>query len=97
MPQGHNWVKRSENRRGAAFYCVNCGISSVEVKPVGTTPATIIGMQVLRDPVLEYQSDGLLKVIACRETLFVARSDGVFERCDDGVFRELEFRRAGSS
>lgn len=68
---------------------------------VATTPIPIVAMCVHRDLLLESlgQPGGGQRFteICIRERLFVATTEGVFERDEDGVFRQCRFEKADPS
>lgn len=91
LKSGHDWHVLSENRRERKSRCRNCGITNVE-KMSG--PLVIVSMCVYREPILAIPIANAPPVeVSAKERLFVAAADAVFERCDDGVFRECRFEK----
>lgn len=89
---GHDWHILSENRRERKSRCKYCGTTNVE-KMNG--PLVIVSMCVYREPILAIPRDDAPPIeVSAKERLFVATSDAVFERCDDGVFRECRFEKS---
>lgn len=88
-------IRYGHRYQGLGVICIDCGareIKSGAVELIATTPHTILWMQMVREPILKFHEDDV-KGLASREHLFVATTDGVFERGDDGIFRECVFEK----
>lgn len=89
-------VRYGHRYQGLGVICIDCGARETKpgaVELVATTSRTILGMKSAKTPVWINADDPKNGVEYFREHILIATSDGVFERGDDGVFRECKFER----